>query len=59
MVLFIEKKPKHLKLFQCKTDKKDKDDTWTINYESKMSNGNNNIQIRPKHKTKPPVKLNL
>ena len=32
----------HLKLFQCKTDKKDKDDTQTINYKSKMSKGNNN-----------------
>ena len=49
----------HLKLFQCKTDKKGKDDTQTINHESKMSNGNNNIQSRHKHKVKPPVKLNL
>ena len=49
----------HQKLFQCKTDKKDKDDTQTINYESKMSKGNNNIQTRPKCKIKLPVKLNL
>ena len=49
----------HLRLSQCKTDKKDKDDTQTINYKSKMSKGNNNIQIRPKHKIKLLVKLNL
>ena len=49
----------HLKLYQQNTNKKDKDDTWTINFDSKMSNGNNNNQIRPKHKVKPPVKLNL
>ena len=49
----------HLKLYQQNTDKKDKGDTQTINSESKMSNGNNNIQIRPKHKVEPPVKLNL
>ena len=49
----------HLKLFQHKTDKKDKDDIWTIKNKSKMSKGNNNIQIRPKHKIKLPVKLNL
>ena len=30
-----------------------------MNYESKMSKGNNNTQIRPKCKIKPPVKLNL
>ena len=49
----------HLNLFQCKTDKKDEDDTQKINYDSKMSNCNNNIQIRPKYKIKVPVKLNL
>ena len=54
-----QKAQNHLKLFQHKTDKKDKNDTWTIKYESKMSRGNNNTQIRPKHKIKPLVKLNL
>ena len=49
----------HLKLYQRNTDKKDKGDTQTINSESKMSNGNNNIQVRPKCKVKPLVKLNL
>ena len=49
----------HLKLLQCKTDKKDTDDTQTINYKSKMSKGNNNILIRPKHKIKLLGKLNL
>ena len=53
------KRQNHLKLYQWNTDKKDKGDTWTINSESKLFNGNNNIQIRPKCKVKPLVKLNL
>ena len=48
----------HLNLYKWNTDKKDNDDTWTINSDSKVSNGNNN-QIRPKHRVKPLVKLNL
>ena len=49
----------HLKLYQQNKDKKDNDDTQTINSDSKLSNGNNNNQIRPKCKVKPLVKLNL
>ena len=41
------------------TDKKDKDDTQIVNNKSKMSKGNNNIQIGPKCKIKLLVKLNL
>ena len=57
--ILYQKTQNHLKLFQCKTDKKDKNDTQTIKYESKTSKGNNNTQIRPKPKIKLPVKLNL
>ena len=59
MVLYIKKTQNHLKLFQCKTDKNDKNDTQTINYTNEMSKGHNNMQIRPKCKIKTPVELNL
>ena len=48
----------HLKLYQWNRDEINNDNTQTIRYDIKQSNGNNN-QVRPKCKVKPPIKLNL
>ena len=58
MVLYIEKKENHLKQYQQNRDEISSDNTWTIRYDIKQSNGNNN-QVKPKCKVKPPIKLNL
>ena len=57
--IIYRKTQNHLKLFQHKTDMKDKNDTQTMKYGNKIYKGHNNIQIRPKHKIKPLVKLNI